>query len=316
MARVNLDGTGWLKEQYDSTVVQRYVKSSAVESEFRTVNMTSNTLRIPRIDDMDVNFIPKGAAYGEDTSGADTILLEASKIGGAIRIAEEDVQDDKLADFLTLKKNSAASAFAQKIDNAGLGTTTASGGDGSTVPYTSLYRTLATADATTGYGAGDNLVSGAELNYDTVNELLALVEQSDYFNDSSIVAIASPKFRTLIRGLKDNTGRPLFLADVINGSSVDTILGRRVVYTTGAHTSTVAETVTSGAGGAAGASGNPLFAFVNTDHAIVGKRSGLESIVDNGTAAFLTDEAIMKVRARRAVGYTIPGAHALFELTK
>lgn len=317
MARNNIDGTGWLVEQRDSTVVQRFVRTSVIEDEFRTINMTSNTVRIPRIDDMDIDIIPKGSAYGEDTSSADTIAISASKFAKALRIAEEDVDDDKLADFLGEKKASAASSFAKKLDNAGIGVTAASGGPGSTVPFTSLYRTLSQADATTGYSAGTNLLSGGAITYDLLNQLLAIVETSDYYDETSVVAVAHPAFRQVLRGLKDGQGRPLFLQDVVNGNAIDTILGRRIRYTVGAKTSAVAVTNNAGTGGAKGAAGNPLFGFVNTQYAVVGKRSPLESVVIPGRdgLAGLTDEDILKVRARRAVGYTIPSAHSLFELT-
>jgi len=318
MARNNIDGTGWLIEQRDSTVVQRFIQTSAVEAEFRTVNMTSNTLEIPRIEDMDVDVIPKGGAYGEDTSTADTITISASKFGKALRIAEEDVDDDKLADYVGDKKASAASSFAKKYDNAALGTTAASGGSGSSVPFTSLYRTLSQADADTGYAAGANLISDTALDYDTINDLLALVEESDYYDETKVVAIAHPAFRRVIRGLKDGQGRPLFVNDVIAGSTVPTVMGVRIRFTNGAKTSATAVTNNQGAGGAAGVAGNPLFAFVNTQHAVAGKRSPLESVVIPGRdgLAGLTDEDIVKVRTRRAAGYTIPAAHALFELTK
>lgn len=317
MARNNIDGTGWLIEQRDSTVVKRFARTSVVEDEFRTINMTANTVRIPRIDDMDIDIIPKGAAYGEDQSSADTIAISASKFGKALRIAEEDVADDKLADYLGEKKASAASSFAKKLDNAALGVTAGSTGPGTTVPFTSLYRTLSTVDATTGYTAGANLLSGASLSYDLLNQLLAIVENSDYYDESSVIAVAHPAFRQALRGIKDGQGRPLFLTDVVNGANVDTILGRRIRYTVGAKTSAVAVTNNAGAGGAKGAAGNPLFGFVNTQHAVVGKRSPLESVVIPGRDGLsaLTDEDILKVRARRAAGYTIPGAHSLFEQT-
>lgn len=317
MARNNLDGTGWLVEQRDSNVVKRFVQTSAIEATFRRINMTSNSVEIPRIEDMDIDIVAKGAAYGEDTSSADTITIAASKFGKALRIAEEDVDDDKLADFLGEKRLSATSSFAKKLDNAGLGTTAASGGSGSTVPFTSLYRALSTADATTGYAANANLDSGATFGYAQLLDLLGTVESSDYFDESAVRFIAHPSFRNVLRGVVDGNQRPLFLTDVVNGNAVNTILGVPITWTNGAKTSAVATTNPTGAGGAKGAAGNPLFFAVNTQHAVVGIRSGLESVVIPGRdgLAGLTDEDILKVRARRAVGYTIPGAHAGFELT-
>lgn len=315
MARNNIDGTGWLIEQRDSNVVKKFVQSSVIEADFRPINMTANVVRIPRIDDMDIDIVAKGTAYGEDQSSADTITISAAKFGKALRIAEEDVNDDQLDNFLEDKKASAASSFAKKLDNAGLGTTAAA--NGLTVPFTSLYRTLSQTDSTTGYTANANLVSGATFGYDQLLALYGVASASDYYDESAMEFIAHPAFRIALLGVKDGQNRPLFYSDIVNGSPVDRLLGIPVKYTNGAKTSATAVTNNTAAGGAAGAAGNPLFALVNTQHAIVGKRSPLESVVIPGRdgLAGLTDEDILKVRARRAVGYTTPKAHALFEKT-
>lgn len=319
MARNDLDGTGWLVEQRDSNLVKAYRHTSVVDSEFRPINMTANTVEIPRIEDMDVEFIPKGGAYPEDQSSADTVKISAVKVGGALRIAEEDVEDDKLGDYLEEKKQSAGSSFAKKIDNAALGTIGApTGGANPTIPFKSLYRTLTTADADTGYVANANVLSGTSFGYDQFSQLLEINESSDYFDESDIVAIAHPAFRRLFRDAKDDVGRPLFMSDYVNGRQVDRIMNVRIRYTNGAKTTTVAQTKPTGAGGAKGTAGNPIFAIVQRQLAVVGRRKSLESVVipgRDGTSA-LTDEDILKVRARIAAGYTMPQAHSLFELTK
>lgn len=316
MARNSLDGTGWLVEGRDSAVVKRIVRTSVIESDFRPINMTTNVVEIPRIEDMDVEVVPKGGAYGEDQSGADTIKITARKFGKALRIAEEDEDDEKLGNYLEDKKASWGGRFAVKLDNAGLGTTAAE--NGGTVPFTSLYRTLTTADATTGYVADANYRSGTELTYDALSDLMAVGEEGDYYEDASALWIAHPRVKSLLRGLKDGDGRPLFVPDVVNGNIVDTILGKPVKWTNGAKTSATATSKPAGAGGAKGAEGNPLLAFVNREYAVVGKRSGPESVYIPGKDGLsaLTDESILKVRARRAVGFTTPEAHAIFELTK
>lgn len=316
MARNDIDATGWLVEQRDSTLVKAFRATSVVDSEYRPINMTANTVRIPRIQDMDVQVIAKGGAYPEDTSGADTVAISAVKIGGALRIAEEDTDDDKLADFLNEKKNSAGSSFAKKLDNAALGTTAAD--NNLTVPFTSLYRALTTADASTGYVASANYRSGTTFDRAALSGLLEVVENTDYFDEDDLVAIAHPGFRRILRDMVDTTGRPLFMTDFVNGRQVDRIFNVRLRYTTGAKTSATAVTKNAGAGGAAGVAGNPLFAFVQRSAAVIGRRKPLESVVIPGRDGLsaLTDEDILKVRARVAVGYTVPGAHALFELTK
>lgn len=320
MARNDIDATGWLVEDKDSTVVKAYTHTSAWEKAARPVTMTANVVEIPRIEDMDVDVIPKGGAYGEETSDADVIAIRARKFGKALRIAEEDVEDKKLADYLALKKASAGSSFAKKFDNAAIGTSAAE--NGTTVPFTSLYRAITTADATTGYTANANHLSAtvaafaaAGAAYDTLNSLIALAEDSPYYDESAMTIIASPYFRRILRGVKDGQGRPLFLTDFVNGRRVDNIFGIPIEWSVGARVTAVATTNPSGALGVKGTAGNPLIAVVNKAAAVVGNRKPFESVVipgRDGTSA-LTDEDILKVRARKAAGVTIPGAHAVYE---
>jgi HK97 family phage major capsid protein len=328
VARNVLDGTGWLTEQRDSSLTKAFSATSVVDAEFRPINMTANTVRIPRIADMDVEVIAKGAAYPEDQSSADTVAFSAVKIGAALRIAEEDVDDDQLANYIDEKKASAGSSYAKKVDNAALGTTAAS--NGLTVPFTSLYRALTTADASTGYTANANLETYTPAVLDAQNGItnalsavLENIEGGDYFNPDDLVWILHPSFRKRIRDAKDSTGRPLFFADWVNGVRIDRLFDIPVRYSTGAKTTTVATTRPGGAGGSTGGpagvkgtAGNPLGFLVQKQLAVVGRRKAFESVYipgRDGTSA-LTDEDILKVRARIGVGYTIPGAHAGFEL--
>lgn len=316
MARNDIDATGWLVEDKDSTVVKAYTHTSAWEKVARPITMTANVVEIPRIEDMDVDVIPKGGAYGEETSDADVISIRARKFGKALRIAEEDVEDKKLADYLALKKASAGSSFAKKFDNAAIGVNAAE--NGTTVPFTSLYKALTTADTTTGYTANANHRGAlvAAFTYDALNDLISLAEESDFYDESQVSIVAHPTFRRLLRGLKDAQGRPLFLNDVVGGRSVNTILGLPIEWSNGAKVSATAQTKVAGAGGVKGTTGNPLLAVVNKAAAIVGNRKAFESVVipgRDGTSA-LTDEDILKVRARKAAGVTMPQAHAVFEL--
>lgn len=316
MARNDIDGTGWLVEQKDSEVVKAFAHTSAWEKAARPINMTANTVEVPRIEDMDVDVIPKGSAYGEDDSSADTVTISAKKFGKALRIAEEDVDDDKLADYLDLKKASAASSFAKKFDNAAIGTSVAA--NGTTVPFTSLYRALTTADATTGYVANANVlpVEVSDFNYDSINSLLGLAEDSDYYDESAVTAIAHPSFRRVLRGIKDTQGRPIFLSDVVGGRVVNTVLGVPILWSNGAKVTATAMTVPTTGSGIKGTAGNPLFAVVNKPYAVVGNRTPFESVLIPGRdgLAGLTDEDILKVRTRKSAGVTMPQAHALIEL--
>lgn len=316
MARNVLDGTGWLVEQRDSNVVKAFRRTSVVETEFRTINMTANTVEIPRIEDMDVEFIAKGAAYPEDQSSADVISITARKVGGVLRIAEEDVEDDKLANYVDEKKTSAGSSFAKKIDNAALGTNAAA--SGVTVPFTSVYRALTTADATTDYTANANVLTttAANLDDDDISEALGLLEDGDYFDEGDLVWIANPRFRRLIRDMKDGQGRRLFLNDIVNGRTVPRLFDIPLQWTRGATVTATPQTNPSKGAGAKGTAGNALMFLVQKNAAVFGRRKAFESVYisgRDGTSA-LTDEDLLKVRARIASGVTIPGAHAVIEL--
>lgn len=316
MARNVIDATGWLVEGKDSEVVKAFAAQSAWEKAARPISMTGNAVRIPRIADMGVSVIAKGAAYPEDQTSSDTVLIDAVKIGQALRIAEEDVEDEKLADYIELKKQSAGSSFAKLYDNAAIGTSAAD--NGLTVPFTSLYRALTTADATTSYTANANVLTAnaAAFGYDDLNALLALAEASPYFDESQITFIANPRFRTLLRGLVDGQGRPLLFSDIANGTTVNRLLGVPIEYSIGATvTATATATPTPGAG-VKGTAGNALLALVLKSAAVNGTRKAFESVYIPGRDGLsaLTDEDILKVRARKAAGVTTPNPHAVFEL--
>lgn len=319
MARNVLDGTGWLVEQRDSNVVKAFRRTSVVESEFRKITMTANTVEIPRVSDMTLAFVAKGAAYPEDQSSADVLSISAKKVAGALRIAEEDVDDDKLADYVDEKKTSAGSTYAKLIDNAALGTSAAI--NGVVVPYTSVYRALTTADATTGYTANDNhrSVEVSDFGLDDVETLLGLLEDGDYYNEDDLVWIAAPTFKGKFRGtsFKDTTGRSMLYSDLTRGGKkIDYLLDIPIRYTRGARVTATPAANPTAASGVKGTSGNPLLFLVQKDAAVFGRRKAFESVYipgRDGTSA-LTDEDILKVRARIAAGVTIPGAHAVLEL--
>jgi HK97 family phage major capsid protein len=322
MARNDIDATGWLVEDKDSDVVKAFAHTSAWEKATRPISMNANTVRIPRIEDMDVDVIPKGSAYGEDASTADTVPISAAKFGKALRIAEEDVDDNKLADYLELKKQSAASSFAKKFDNAAIGTSAAD--NNTTVPFTSLYRALTTADATTGYTANANVLTsvgaGGVITYDLLSQLLSIAEGSAFYDETNMSIIAHPAFKGALRLLKDGQNRPLFYSDVNGQSVIDRLFGIQVFWSNGARVTATAMTVPTGSGiapsGVKGTAGNPLLALVNKPYAVTGNRTPFESVLIPGRdgLAGLTDEDILKVRTRKAAGVTNPKAHAVLEL--
>lgn len=302
MARATFEG--WLPEEKDSSVITRINSISAVEAVARRLPMNSTTKSFPRDGGMDVSEVAKGAAYGEDTSANDELTLTAKKFGKAIRIAEEDI-DDSVADILTTKKNAWGGSYARFIDNACLAVTAAVGAG---VPFTSVYRAVRSADAATGYVADTNYLAtaaGVAPSYANLSAVLGLAEASDSFDEGGVVVIAHPSFKGVFREVLDDNGKPIFVEGQNNAGS--TLFGYPVRWSTGARTSATATSRPTG---------NPLLIVGQRDALMLGVRSGPESVVIDGKdgASALTDETILKMRARRAFGVAYADAFAVLEV--
>lgn len=302
MARNTMEA--WIPEEDDSQVIQRVNQLSGVERFARRVPMNSDTKNHPRSAGVGVDVVQKGGAYGEDESLNDAVILKARKFGKAVRIAEEDI-DDTLVDVLTTKQIDWATSYAKALDNAALGVTAAE--NGTTVPFTSVYRALSQANTDTGYEANANIVPTAgDLTYTLLSEGLSKLEGGDYFDEGSSVVIAHPVFRHALRGIKDDQGMPIFVQGL--AGTPDTIFGVPVAWSQGAKTSA---TATHSPGG------NPLIVFANRDYMLLGVRSGPESVFIDGRDGLsaLTDESILKMRARRGFAVGHEGAFSVIELT-
>lgn len=299
MARNTMEA--WLRDEQGSDVIKRIEYNSVAESLFRSVPMNGATKTEPRMADMSVAVVAKGAAYGEDTAANDEVLLTAIKFGTALRIAEEDI-DDQIANIIEAKKLSWASSFGVLLDNATIGTSAAA--NGSTVPFTSIYRAVTTVDAAVGYTANANYLSAtAAVTYDSLSDLASKVEGSGYGAPGNVY-VAHPVFKGALRKIKDSQNRPIFEPSPREGSP-DTLFGYPIHWSQGAVVSTAAsatQAATLVGAGVKGTAGNPLIAFGNPEFALLGKRSGVESVVIDGRDGLsaLTDETILKVRARRA----------------
>lgn len=303
MARASLEG--WMTEEKSSKVMTTIAQTSAVEALARHEPMKYNIKSFNRSGDVDVEIVAKGSAYGEDNSTNDDIELKAFKFGKAIRVAEEDL-DDSPTNFVDTKKASWASSYAKLFDNACLGTTAAVGAG---VPFTSIYRALATADATTGYVANANIVKTAgALKYDHLVDGAGIVEEGDYYDDSNSFIIAHPAVKRVLRKMKDDQGRLIYQPGSAADSTPETLWGSPVKWSRGARTSAVATKAPTG---------NPLIIFGNRDLMIVGDRSGPESVIIDGKDGLsaLTDETIVKMRARKAFGIGYPQAFSIIEIT-
>ncbi len=294
----------WLPEEWGGPVITKIRALSAVENLARREPMTTDTKHVPRSGGMSfAGAIAKGAAYPEDAATNDEVLLTARKLGTVLRVADEDLKDgSQVADIIQVKQLDWARSYAVGFDNATLGVTAAE--NGGTIPFTSLYKALTTTNAATGYTANANRVQSATataLTYANFSDTFGLVEDSNFWSDGEMVVIAHPYYRKGMRGILDSQNRPIFQegsAGTPGGGqgTIDTLFGMPVQWSLGAKTHATAVDAPTG---------NPLLYVGNRNYMIRGDRSGPEYMLagaDTG-AAFLTDEALLKVRTRR--GFTV-----------
>lgn len=288
MARTTLDA--WIPEEKESAVIQLAAQSSALEAYARKIPMGTDSKSVNRSNAVHVEVVPKGGAYGEDGGSNDDVTLKARKFGKVIRLAEEDI-DDSVSDVIAVKKSDWATSYGVTLDNAGLGVSAAE--NGTTIPFTSIYRALTTADAAVGYLANANLTVavGTVPTYDELNDLVGDYEDSDFFDESNGLIMAHPGFKKGLRSVKNSDGDPIFTKAPRQGDP-DTLFGYPIKWTKGARVSTVATDAPSG---------EKLMIIGNRDFLLLGVRSGPESVVIDGRsgASALTDETLLKVRSRR-----------------
>jgi HK97 family phage major capsid protein len=292
----------WIPEEWEtSRVIQSITQISAVEALAARIPMASDTKHVPRTAGMGVDVVDKGSAYGEDTSLNDEVLLTAKKFGKAARIAEEDI-DDSVANVIEAKMMGWGKSYAKILDNASLAVSAAPGVG---VPFQSVYNLLNTTDATLGYTGGANIttasVSGAP-TYDEFSTAIGTVETGDYFDAGSMVAIAHTAFRKMLRGVKDDNHDPIFVKGT--DGTPDTIFNVPIRWSLGAKVSATATSAPTG---------RPIMAFVNPELMLLGIRSGPESVFIDGRDGLsaLTDESILKMRARRGWAYGHPNGAAI-----
>lgn len=287
----------WIPEEFDSQVIMRVNQISGVEALGSPVPMNSETRSVPRSAGVGVSLVAKGGTYNEDQSVNDSVILSAQKFGQAVRIAEEDI-DDSIADVIATKQKDWATSYGKMFDNACLAVSAA---PGTGVPFASVYYALSITNSATGYTSGANITQtgSAGTTYASLSQSLGNVERGNYFDISEMVCLAHPAYRNLLRNIKDTNQRPIFQESSAGfpgggqAASPDTIFGIAIHWSLGNMGSATATP---------NPTGNPLLTWANRNYMIVGRRSGPESVfIDgrNGLAA-LTDESILKMRARRA----------------
>jgi HK97 family phage major capsid protein len=305
------DFANWIVVEKGDVAIQALAKTSAVEALGRPEQMVSNTKDVPRSGDFAVAGVAKGGTYGETTGTDDYVELVARKVGGAIRIAEEDLLDTSV-DVLSTKRTDAARNLGKFYDNATLGCSAAA--NGTTVLYQSVYKTVRTNDTNVSYTADANFVSGSA-TYDNLSATLAKVETGDFHVEEDMVVIASPAFKQVFRGIKDNNGNPIFLRGSTDGTP-STLFEYPVFW---------AQACKVSATNTAAPTGNPLLIIANRMLLINGLARLSPQIVTpnpgfaiqraNVGIGFLSDVALMKAAMRRGFIVGHPAGVAVFEKT-
>lgn len=296
----------WIAEEYDSDVLREVDQTSAIERIARRYPMATDTRQIPRSAGLSVSAVDKGARYGQQQIEADAVTLVAKKFGAIIPINHEDLQDPHVNVLDQVRQNWARS-YAVSLDNACLGVT--GDADSGSRPFVSAYRSLTTSNSRTGYVANDNVVVAGSggVTYDDISDLLAIMEQSNYYEPSKLRVIAHPGARQALRNIKDDEGRPIFVygQSGAEASTPTMLFGELPVeFSLGARTS--AEMTDN-------PTGDRLMFLVNTDFLALGVRSGPESAIasEDSGVGFEYDQALVKMRSRRAFSLTQEQAAAV-----
>ncbi|GAX54740.1 phage major capsid protein [Streptomyces olivochromogenes] len=287
------DMSDWIPIEWDSAVIQRVLKASAIEATASRTGMTTSTKRILRAGDFDVN---TGTTYVDDDSDLDYVTLTARRFMGKTVLEEDDLKDaESIVDVIGQRAMDYANSYATYLDNACVGVTASE--NGTTVPFTSIYKTVRTngANGTSGYVADANYVNwngAASGAYNSLSNTLKLVEVGDYFDEANALIIANTAFRDVLRQVKDNNGTPIFVqGQGTDSGQPDTLFGIEIFWSRGAKTSAVAGSKPAG---------NPLLVFVGDRGLLkLGVRSGPETIVTPADAQSNTDQTALKLRSRR-----------------
>jgi HK97 family phage major capsid protein len=303
MARETFES--WIPEEFDSQPIQALVQNSVVEQVAKRFTMATDTKNVARAGGFSITGVAKGSAYTESTATNDVVTLIAKKIGGIVRIADEDLLDSPV-DIVATKKVEAARTMAKYFDNATLATSGAQSDP--TVPYTSVYKALRTTNAATSYTADANVIRGA-VTYANLSTLLGIYEQSDFFDQSRTFVIASPAFKTALRGVLDGNNRPIFNDD----PNQPTLFGNPVKWSNGARVSAAATDKPTG---------NPLLIIGNADLLLKGDAKLAPNIASTNPgfamsteAGFETDETLLKGVMRRGFVVGSEQGFALLEKT-
>ena len=308
-------------------VIQRVAQVSAMEAIAPAETMTTDTKQIPRFGGFTVASVAKGQDYGFSQNTQDLVDLIARKIGGAAKVAEEDLVDSVTGEGTMRRiEQEAGTSLAKTFDHACIGVTTPV--NGTTAPFQSIYATVTTAQVTPwgSYTANANriqvprLTTGSPTNAATwlsaINSFLSKYEESDFYDEGNTFLLASPAIRSIFRGVTYTDGRPVFIDTASSGGTPSLFGYSDFRLTTGAKThATMTDAPT----------GNPLVIIGNrnvlkrglarTSPGMVPGNPGVQWQRAAQGIGFLSDEAIMKAMMRRAFVVSVPQAVSVLEIT-
>jgi hypothetical protein len=260
----------WIPIEWDSEVIQRVQRESAIEQLGYRVPMSSATKRVLRSAGLTVT---AGTTYTDDTSTNDYITLTARRLIAKFTVDEDDLADAAtVVDTIRIKGMDWAISYSDAFDNACIGVSAAE--NGSTVPFTSAYKALRTTNAATGYTADANYLTwdddliaipaspvGTSL-YEKLSTAFKKVETGQFWSQADQFVIAAPGWRDALRLCTDNQGRPIF--QPASGATPDTLFGAPITWSRG---SKVSATMLAAPGG------NDLLLFGNRSYLKKGERS-------------------------------------------
>lgn len=309
----------WIPIEYDSEVVQRVLMESAIERFAKRVPMRSKTKSIPRSAGITVS---AGTTYTDDASTNDEVTITARRFIARFKIDEDDLADASTRmDVIRTKGLDWAISYADTFDNGCLATSGAE--NGTTVPFTSLYRSLRVSNTDTGYSADDNYLTwdddvisiastpdGTSL-YEKLSTVFKKVETGKYWSPADMLVIAHPGWRDALRLCLDGQGRPIFQPGMSMGlpgnGTPDLLFNTPIAWSRG---SKLSPTAMSGS-----PTGADLLFYTNTRYLARGDRSGPETLTDDARAQDDTDDYAIKFRTRRAFKVLHENAHAVLQRT-
>lgn len=297
----------WQPIEFDSNVVARVLRDSAVERVGSRVDMNAGVRRVMRSAGLTVT---AGTSYSADASTLDYITLTAARFIAQVVVDEDDLADsNSFMNVVEQRGSEWASSYADVFDNACLAVT------GGTAPFESVYKNLRTTQSGLGYTADDNYLTwdddlvaiaspavGTSF-YEKASATLEKVERGTHWALADSVVIAHPGYRSVMRTATDNQGQPIFVQGL--AGTPDTLFGIEIAWSRGAKTSVA---------NSGNPTGNDLLVFCGNRNLLkVGVRSGPEVMFDAARAQDSVDDAAIKFRSRRAFAVGHPAGFAVLE---